>query len=84
MVAKRAEDIELSSEPTSVHRDNPGTVSLARFMGATKRQAIDLGGEQVVLDGPSSGASARFDVGDRVYIDIAPERCYVLPAEPPA
>ena len=80
----RAEDIELSSEPTPVHRDNPGTVSLARFMGATKRQAIDLGGEQVVLDGPSSGASARFDVGDRVYIDIAPERCYVLPAEPPA
>ena len=80
----RAEDIELSSEPTSVHRDNPGTVSLARFMGATKRQAIDLGGEQVVLDSPSSGASARFDLGDRVFIDIAPERCYVLPAEPPA
>ena len=79
----RAEDIELSSEPTPVHRENPGIVSLARFMGATKRHAIDLGGEQVVLDGPSSAASARFEVGDRVYIDIAPERCYVLPADPP-
>ena len=76
----RAEDIELSANPTPVHRDNPGTVSLARFMGATKRHAIDLGGEQVVLDGPSSGVSARFAVGDRVFIDIAPERCYVLPA----
>ncbi|MCY4549593.1 MAG: ABC transporter ATP-binding protein [Defluviicoccus sp.] len=76
----RAEDIELSAAPTPVHRDNPGTVSLARFMGATKRHAIDLGGEQVVLDGPSSGVSARFAVGDRVFIDIAPERCYVLPA----
>ena len=79
----RAEDIELSSEPTPVHRENPGVVSLARFMGATKRHAIDLGGEQVVLDGLSSGASARFEVGDRVYIDIAPERCYVLPADRP-
>ena len=80
----RAEDIALSSEPTSVHRDSPGVVSLARFMGATKRHAIDLGGEQVVLDGLSSGASARFELGDRVYIDIAPERCYVLPADPRA
>ena len=78
----RAEDIELSSEPTPVHSNQPGTVSLARFMGPTKRHAIDLGGEQVVLDSRSTEAWARFDVGDQVFIDIMPERCYVRPVDP--
>ncbi|MDE0000097.1 MAG: ABC transporter ATP-binding protein [Rhodospirillaceae bacterium] len=76
----RAEDIVLSSSPTPVHKSDPGIVSLARFMGATQRHAIDLGSEQVVLDSRSSEASAQFKVGNRVFIDIAPERCYVLPA----
>ena len=76
----RAEDIVLSSRPTPVHANNPGIVSLARFMGATQRHAIDLGNEQVVLDSRSNEASARFEVGNQVFIDIAPDRCYVLPA----
>ena len=76
----RAEDITLSSQPTPVHGSTPGVVSLARFMGATQRHAIDLGSEQVVLDSRSSEVSAQFEVGDSVFIDITPERCYVLPA----
>lgn len=76
----RAEDIVLSSQPTPVHRDNPGIVSLARFMGATQRHAIDLGNEQVVLDSRSNEASAGFEVGNKVFIDVAPDRYYVLPA----
>ena len=65
-----------------MHSNQPGTVSLARFMGPTKRHAIDLGGEQVVLDSRSTEAWARFDVGDQVFIDIMPERCYVRPVDP--
>lgn len=77
----RAEDIELSSQPTPVHKDSPGRVSLARFLGAVKRHVIDVGGEQIVLDSSASGASARFNVGDAVYIGFSPEHCYVLPSD---
>ncbi len=75
----RAEDIELSAEPTAIHTEKPGRISLARFLGAVKRNVIDLNGEQIVLDVNSSGAAARFNVGDEVYINFTSSRCYGAP-----
>ncbi|MBM3506776.1 MAG: ABC transporter ATP-binding protein [Alphaproteobacteria bacterium] len=75
----RAEDVTLSREPTAVHRASPARVELSTFLGALKRQVIELGGHQVLVDAAAGHHGPRFAQGDAVYLSFRPESCFVLP-----
>lgn len=74
----RAEEVALSAVATAVHRESPGTVQLATFLGATIRYVVALQERQIVVEAPP-GMAARFAQGDRVFLDFAPDRVHMVP-----
>ncbi len=74
----RSEDVQLSPTPTATHAGRPGRITLVTFLGSVSRYVVDLDGVQVVADCPPDGL--QLGAGDEAWLDIAAERCYVLPA----
>lgn len=73
----RAEDVAVSTEPTAVHRAEPGTVALRTFLGAQERIVVAFGAYQVVVDRPTQPAHAQVPLspGQKVYFDFDPAAC---------
>jgi ABC-type Fe3+/spermidine/putrescine transport system ATPase subunit len=83
LVDLRAEDIAISTEPTVIHRTDPGTVALRTFLGAQERIVVGFGSYQVVVDRPAqlSRASIPFYPGQKVYFDFDPAVCQMTKAQ---
>ena len=73
----RSEDVQLSPRPTETHSGRAGRVTLVTFLGSVSRYVVDLDGIQIVADCPPDGL--HLAAGDEAYLDMASERCYVLP-----
>lgn len=73
----RAEDLNLSSQPTSVHRSQPARVTLATFLGAYERFVVALGDQQVVIERPAQSGAGKppFVLGQSVFLDFDAIRC---------
>ncbi len=73
----RAEDIILSSVPTTLHAAAPATVVLRTFLGSQERIVLEFGGMQVVVDRPAQAVQRQEPVaaGSQVYLDFDPSQC---------
>lgn len=75
----RSDDIALSTTPTAVHNDRPGTLALVTFLGSVKRHVINLGGIQVLADLPAQAGNFAGAQEQPVYLGFEPAHAYVLP-----
>ena len=74
-VGFRPEGVQLSAHPAPNSSSLEGTVAASSFAGDTVEYRVDLGGRTI---GAKGQPFELFPDGQRVFVLVPPERCYVL------
>jgi ABC-type Fe3+/spermidine/putrescine transport system ATPase subunit len=76
LVYIRAEDIQISEQPSAVHIQQPATVALSTFLGSQERIVIQFRNQQIVIDRPVNVRGQTLaTIGLPVYLDFDPTCC---------
>ncbi|MFC8410048.1 ABC transporter ATP-binding protein [Arthrobacter sp. NPDC057259] len=80
-VCMRAEDLQLSAQPTSAANAWKGKVRVAGFQGNDVRYAVELDGGLELDALGTIKRGEQHEVGDSVWVSIDPAQVQILPAE---
>ena len=82
LVGVRPEHIRLKREqPQTTNNVLQGRLIDLTFMGATLRYHIEFGDKIIAVDGVgSSERTAKYNASEKVFLEIEPKNCLVLPA----
>ncbi len=80
-VCMRAEDLQISSRPTTAPNAWQGKVMVAGFQGNDVRYAVELEGGLELDALGTIKRGEQHEVGDSVWVSIDPSQVQILPAE---
>ncbi|MBW2123157.1 MAG: TOBE domain-containing protein [Deltaproteobacteria bacterium] len=81
LVAVRPEHVSLKREaPETGMNALEGRIVDVTFLGPTLRFHVELGGAMIVVDTVGDCRSERYRLEERVYLELDPASCFLLPA----